>query len=352
MRIALLYNLKANVECPPDAPVDALAEYDTEETVRGLERALAAGGHTVIPLEADCTLLDTIRQGSPDLCFNIAEGLRGESRESHVPALLEMLGVPYTASGVLANALSLDKAMCKLVWRAHGLPTAPFQLFRTGEEPLDEGLSFPLFVKPAREGTGMGVAQESVVRNERELRERANWIVCTYQQPALAEAFLPGREFTVGLIGNERRVCALPHSPIYDERGFHVFPVLEIDVSPVEEAEGIYSGHIKSERPMDPAYLCPAPIDGDLTKRLQDLAVRAFAAIGAADVGRVDFRLDEECRPYLLEINTLPGLNPKYSDIVMQARGEGMEYEVLVNEIVHLAMARYGLGGMGLRRAS
>jgi D-alanine-D-alanine ligase len=260
-----------------------------------------------------------------------------------------MLGIPYTASGVLANALSLDKAMCKIVWRAHGLPTAPFQVFRTGEEPLDEGMTFPLFVKPAREGTGMGITQESVVQDERELRERANWIVCTYRQPALAETFLPGREFTVGLIGNERTVCTVPHSPIYDERGFHVFPVMEIDVSPVEEARGIYSGYVKSERPLDPAYLCPAPIDEELTARLQDLAVRAFTAIGAVDVGRVDIRLGADCRPYLLEINTLPGLNPKYSDIVMQARGEGMAYEVLVNEIVHLAMARYGLPEGGIR---
>ncbi|NPV07632.1 MAG: hypothetical protein HPY83_06675 [Anaerolineae bacterium] len=343
MRIALLYNLKANVSCPAGAPQDALAEYDTEETVSGLVSALSAGGHTVIPLEADCTLLDSIREVSPDLCFNIAEGLRGESRESHVPALLEMLGIPYTASGVLANALSLDKAMCKLVWRAQGLPTAPFQVFRTGDEPVDEGLSFPLFVKPAREGSGMGIGQGSVVHSGGELRERANWIVCTYRQPALAEAFLPGREFTVGLIGNERAVCSLPHSPLYDERGFHVFPVLEIDVSSVAESEGIYSSYIKGERPLDPAYLCPAPIDEELSGRLQDLAVRAFTAIGALDVGRVDFRLGDDCRPYLLEINTLPGLNPKYSDIVMAARGEGMEYRVLVNEIVHLAAARYGL---------
>jgi len=344
MRVALLFNSKHSIERPADAPPDALAEYDSEETTHALAAALRSAGHAVFPLEADVTLLDTIRQVSPDICFNISEGLRGESRESQVPALLEMLGIPYAASGVLANAISLDKAVCKLLWRAQGLPTAPFQLFRTGDEPLDGGVTFPLFVKPVREGTGMGISPASVVRDEPELRRRVGWIIGAYHQPALAEPFLPGREFTVGLIGNERRVYALPPSSLYDERGFHVFPVLEIDVSPVENAEGIYSSHIKSERPMDPAYLCPAPIDDGLAAQLQDLAVRGFTAIGAVDVARVDLRLAGDGHPYLLEINTLPGLNPTYSDIVLAARGEGLPYEALVNEILNLAVARYGLG--------
>jgi len=343
MRVALLFNSKHSIEHPADAPVDALAEYDSEETTQVLARALRSAGHTVFPLEADVTLLDTVRAVSPDICFNIAEGLRGESRESQVPALLEMLGIPYAASGILANAISLDKAVCKHIWRATGLPTAPFQLFRIGDEPLNDDLAFPLFVKPVGEGTGMGISQESVVQDEAELRERANWIICAYRQPALAETFLPGREFTVGLIGNERSVCTVPASPLYDERGFHVFPVLEIDVSPIENAQGIYSSHIKSERPMDPDYLCPAPIDDILALELQDLAVRAFTAIGAVDVARVDLRLDEFGNPHLLEINTLPGLNPTYSDIVMAARGEGIPYEALVNEVLSLAIARHGL---------
>lgn len=343
MHVALLFNSKHSIEHPADAPVDALAEYDSEETTQGLARALRSAGHTVFPLEADVTLLDTIRAVSPDICFNISEGLRGESRESQVPALLEMLGIPYAASGILANAVSLDKAVCKQIWRAAGLPTAPFQLFRTGAEPLSDDLAFPLFVKPVGEGTGMGIGRESVVRDEAELRERANWIICAYHQPALAETYLSGREFTVGLIGNERTVCEVPASPLYDERGFHVFPVLEIDVSTIEDAQGIYGSYIKSDRPLDPAYLCPAPIDNLLAAELQDLAVRAFTAIGAVDVARVDLRMGEYGNPHLLEINTLPGLNPTYSDIVMAARGEGIEYEALVNEVLNLAVARYGL---------
>lgn len=343
LRVGLLFNSKSKVPHGPDSPVDVAAEYDTEETIAGLKRALEGAGHQVFPLEGDVTLLDSIRQVRPDICFNICEGLRGESRESQVPALLEMLAIPYTAAGILANALSLDKAMAKMIWQACGLPTPPFMLLRRGDEPLAQGLHFPLFLKPAREGSGMGISERSVAHNAAELREQAAWLIRTYKQPALVEPFLPGREFTVGLIGNERSLHPLPDSPLYDQSGFHTFPVLEIDVSTVPEAQGIYSSHVKGDRPLDPRYLCPAPIPPELAARMQALAVQAFLAINALDVGRVDFRLDELGNPYLLEINTLPGINPRYSDIVFAARGEDMAYERLVNEILNLAAARCGL---------
>ena len=132
LRVALIYNLKTNVRVGQDAPPDALAEYDAPQTAEGLTAALEGASHQVIPLEADETLVDTIRQARPELCFNIAEGLRGDAREAQVPALLELLGIPYTGSKVLTHALSLDKAMTKRVWRDHGLPTAPFQVFAQG----------------------------------------------------------------------------------------------------------------------------------------------------------------------------------------------------------------------------
>ncbi|MHB0875703.1 MAG: D-alanine--D-alanine ligase family protein [Anaerolineae bacterium] len=343
MRVALLFNSKKSVPHGPDSPTDVLAEYDSEETINGLQSALRAGGHEVFPLEGDNGLLSALERLQPDICFNICEGLRGESRESHVPAILEMLGIPYTAAGVLANALSLDKGMCKMVWEAAGLPTAPFQVLRRVDEPLADDLAFPLFLKPAREGSGMGINAKSIVRDEQELRDQVAWLICTYHQPVLVEAFLPGREFTIGLIGNERTACLVPAQPAYDERGFIVFPALEIDVSTVEEAGGLYSSHVKSDKPLDPRYLCPAPIDDDLAQEMDDLAVRAFTAIDARDIGRVDFRLGADCRPYLLEINTLPGLNPRYSDIVFGAAGMGMPYETLVNEVLHVAAVRYGI---------
>ena len=220
LRIALLYNLKHNVPVAQDAPEDALAEYDSDETALGLRAALESAGHEVIPLEGDETLLDSIRQVRPDICFNICEGIRGDSRESHVPALLEMLGIPYTASRVLTHAISLDKVVAKRIWRDCGLPTAPFQVFQHGQEPLDPRLTFPLFVKPSREGTGMGISEGSRVKDEGMLRARVAWVIRTYHQPALVEAYLPGREFTVGLVGNQLQPGAPPPSPFYDQRGY------------------------------------------------------------------------------------------------------------------------------------
>lgn len=342
-RVAVVANLKHHVAVEADAPPDALAEYDSEETVEGIADALRTAGHEVIYLEADTTFLDSIRQAQVDICFNIAEGLRGDSREAHIPALLEMLGIPYTGSKVLAQAISLDKAATKRLWRDHGLPTAPFQVFWQGEEPLAPDLAFPLFVKPLREGSGKGIGLNSVVHDEAALREQVRWVLRNYHQPALVETFLPGREFTIGLIGNTLACGELALSPLYDERGFHVFPILEIDLSPIAEAGGIYDSHVKSDQPLGANYRCPAPMAEELTWEMQRLAVEAFQAIGALDFSRVDFRLGADGRPYLMEINTLPGLNPTYSDIVLAARADGMLYVELIQEVLNLAAARYHL---------
>ena len=340
--IGLLFNMKPLAKIDAGAPADALAEYDSIATIEGLEAALRAGGHRVTRLEADESLLDTIRQTRPDICFNIAEGLRGDARESQAPALLEMLGIPYTGSKVLTHAISLDKAMAKHVWRDHGLPTAPFQVLRAGDEPLRPELTYPLFVKPVREGSGMGIDEHSVVHDEVELRRQARWLLDAYHQPVLVETLLPGREFTVGVIGNRGRPRTRGDG-FYNARGYHVFPVLEIDVSPATSAGSPYGSFLKSERPLDLDYLCPAPIDPALAAEMQALAQDAFEAIDSLDVARVDFRLGADGRPNLLEINTLPGLNPVYSDIVMAARAGGVEYERLIDEILLLAAERYGL---------
>jgi D-alanine-D-alanine ligase len=185
-----------------------------------------------------------------------------------------------------------------------------------------------------------------VVEDEEALREQVRWVIRTYRQPALVEGFLPGREFTVGILGNRLWPGEAPPSPLYAPEGFHTFPVLEIDVSPIGDAGGLYTSQVKSDMPLAPRYLCPAPISEDLARELQRLAVAAFEAIGAVDVGRVDFRLDREGKPHLLEINTLPGLNPTYSDIVLAARGGGMPYAVLVNEILRQALWRYRRTGV------
>lgn len=347
LRVAVIANTKPNVPVTGEGPEDALAEYDSIHTVQAIADALAAAGHRPLILEADETLLDTIRVARPDICFNIAEGLRGEARESHVPALLEMLGIPYTGSNVLTHAISLDKGMTKQLWRTAGLPTAPFQVFRHGDEPLHPELTFPLFVKPVREGSGMGINGRSIVHNRAELERQVLWVMTTYRQPALVETYLPGREFTVGLIGNSRYGNAAPVNPFYNADGYHVFPVLEVDATQ-GAGQGLYNALAKSFLPGEegaPAYRCPAPIPPALADELQRLAILAFEAVGGRDFGRVDFKLDAEGRPHLLEINTLPGLNPLASDMCIVARAEGVPYETLIREILHLAIARYERNG-------
>ena len=206
LRVALLYNLQHPAIADPDAPPDIFADQDRPETVQAVERALRGAGHEVIALEADHTLLDTIRQVNPDVCFNMARGREGRDRASHVPALLEMLQIPYTGSGVLSHALALDKAAAKRIWEDRGLPTAPFQVMHHAEESLSQSLcEFPLFVKPLNESASAGIGEDAIVWDEAQLRQRVAWMVDNYQQPALVERYLPGREFSVAILGNSNR---------------------------------------------------------------------------------------------------------------------------------------------------
>jgi D-alanine-D-alanine ligase len=329
----------------PDAPPDAGAEFDKASTIDALARALEADGHWVHVCSGDNTLPEVLLRLRPHICFNIAEGMGGDGREAHVPALCELLGIPYTASRVVANALSLDKTRTKRIWRDVGLPTAAFQEFSSSGEPLDPRLSFPLFVKPAREGTGMGVDAAAVVQDERQLRERLAWLIASYRQPALVESLLTGREFTVGFLGNAGEPGRRRRPWLYDARGYHVFPVMEID-SNIASTPGIYGHDAKSYDigvSGAPDYVCPAVIPERLRGRLVDLAMRAAQAIGACDVSRVDLRLGADGRPYLMEINTLPGLNPLISDLCIMAAAEGMVYDDLITEILYLAAERFGL---------
>src|SRR5512137_2271395 len=198
-KIAILANIKDDDHPKPEGvPPDAFADFDHIETIDMLRAALETDGHSTVFIQADRDLPYALRNEKPDICFNIAEGLGGDAREAQVPALLELLQIPYTGSRVLTNGISLDKTLTKRIWRDRRLPVAPFQEFVTGDEPLRPELKFPLFVKPAREGTGMGVDMKAIIHNEKELRERAQYIVNVYQQPALVETFLPGREFTIG----------------------------------------------------------------------------------------------------------------------------------------------------------
>jgi D-alanine-D-alanine ligase len=348
-RVALLANLKKNAPHWDGMPEDQWDDLDSEKTIQALLDALQAGGHTCEFLEGDATIIDTIRKYQPDICFNICEGHFGDAREAQVPAILEKLQIPYTGSKVLCLALGLDKPMTKRVLAYHDLPTPDFQTFERVDEPLDPKMQFPLFVKPSREGTGMGVSARSIVKNEEELRQQVSLINERYKQAALVETFIEGREVTVGMVGNLLGPVArrLPHNEDLPrmQAGLRFFPPMEVDLSPYLETDMVYANRLKVALADQLNYLCPAPLDDDMIDELNWLAAAVFRVTGAQDVARVDFRLNvhENWKPYILEINPLPGLSPGISDIVIEAAAEGVDHPTLVNMILETALRRYGM---------
>ncbi|HEX9116618.1 MAG TPA: hypothetical protein VGA61_11160 [Anaerolineae bacterium] len=339
LTVAVLANLKRNAPHWPGMTADAWDDLDSDITVESIVAALARCGHRAEYLEGNLSLVETLPRLKPDICFNICEGHWGDSREAHVPGILEMLRVPYTGSKVLTLALTLDKPMTKRVLRYYELPTPPFQVFDTEDEPLDPAMVFPLFVKPSREGTGMGVSADSVVNTEAELRGRLAGHLARYHQPILVERYIAGREVTVGALGNT--VAAEDVT-----QGLRFLPPLEVDFDQYPASEGgVYTNRMKTEWAHDFHCTCPAPLAAEVVAELNRLTAGVFRATGCLDVARVDFRLDaaDHDRPYILEINPLPGLYPGLSDLVLEAEGAGQSYEWLINEILNVACARYGL---------
>lgn len=350
LNVAVLANLKRNAPAYPGMPPDAWADLDSDVTVNAIIAALEARGHRAVFLEGNLSLIETLPRFKPDICFNICEGHWGDSREAHIPALLEMMRIPYTGSGVLTLALTLDKPMTKRVLAFQGLPTPAFQVFERVDEPLDADLTFPLFVKPSREGTGMGVSGSSIVHTEAELRERLAEQFARYQQPILVERFIRGREVTVGVLGNLKEPVArrVPGDEAAERiwAGLQFLPALEVDFQKYPASEGgVYTNRMKTEWAHDFHYFCPAPLSAAQRDRLRWLTAAAFRVTGCVDVARVDFRLDadDDDKPYILEVNPLPGLYPGLSDLVLEAAAMGMSYETLINTILEIACARHGI---------
>jgi D-alanine-D-alanine ligase len=388
-KVALLYSLKGNAPqeaTDEDAPWDKWNELDSEKSVAGYERALRLAGHEVIPLEGDHTLIDNLLKYKPDICFNTCEGHYGKSREAQVPAVLDMLRVPYTGSGVMSLAIALDKAMTKRVLQFYSIPTPAFQVFVTGDEPVDARLNFPLIAKPSLEGSGIGITGKSICRTPRDLREQVRYLLRAYSQPVLVEEYIEGREVTTGILGNlmprgawikaKKRIEAArnaqlqftgqagaeagsgngAHTPVtgtaerktpvreFYYSGVRVLPPLEIDFTPLTGEPPLYNSEIKANNPWGPRYLCPAPLTVKLTEQIGRSTVATFRALECYDFARVDFRIRaSDNQPLVIEINPLPGLTEALSDIVLEADAAGMSYAELINTILDSALRRYGM---------
>lgn len=353
LRVAVLYNLKENApRLNGSTPKDAWAELDSRQNVEDYCRALRALGHEVVAWEGNAELPQRLAEHAVDICFNTCEGFQGDSREAQVPALLEMLGVPYTGSKVMALAITLDKAMTKRVLAYHGLPTPRFQEFVSPDQPLAPPLrerleaGRPLFIKPNREGTGIGINGEAIIRDEKRLREKVAWLLKLYRESVLVEEYIEGRDVTCGLVGNLR--------PDGSPDDLHLFPISEVDYSVYPPGtEPYYSYRLKVE--LADAYhaLCPAPIPESIAAEVRRLTVETFRACGCLDVARVDFRLDvnHHLQPMILEINALPGLT-SISDLTLCAQVEGWTHAQLLQAVFQAAVKRYTLAASDQRLAA
>jgi D-alanine-D-alanine ligase len=336
LNVGLTFNLKRHARAEDGQPTDFYAEFDDEETVDAIADALTKDGCTVTKIEADENAYHRLRRLKPHIVFNIAEGLRGESRESHVPTMLEALGTPYTGSGPLTLAIALNKGMTHRLLGASGIPCPAFQVVPTVDAKIDSPQRFPVVVKPLAEGSSKGVRDSSLVRDEESLRRQVAWVVETYQQPAIVEEFLPGREFTVGLLGNEEPTA---------------LPIVEVLLDRLPDgANPLYSYEAKwvwdvPENPVD-LFQCPAAIPKPLERKLQQVAVAAFKALNCRDVCRIDIRLDEQQKPRIIDVNPLPGLIPNpdaHSCLPEAARAAGYTYDQLICTILRHALTRYKL---------
>lgn len=292
-------------------------------------------------VEANDDVYERLRTLRPAFVFNIAEGLHGVSREAQVPAMLEFLQIPYLGSDPLTLATCLDKARTKEVLAYNGVRTASFVVIRSIDDLDDARVRFPLIVKPLHEGSSKGIYNSCVARNSEELEREVRTILDVYGEPALVEEFLPGREFTVALLGNGDAVRPLPIVEIS-------FDALPAGMNPIYsyEAKWIWD---RSDDPLE-IFACPARIDPALAQEIRDLCVRTYRVLGCRDWSRIDVRCDAAGRPHILEINPLPGILPRPEDnscFPKAARAEGMTYAQLINAVLDIAMERCGVRANG-----
>jgi len=313
-------------------------EYDPPDTIEKVKEGIEYAGYEYLFIEGDETAYDSLRRLKPDIVFNRSEGVRGESRESHMPAFCEMLGIPYVGAGVLSTAICLDKPTTKMILEFNGIRTAPFQVFNAVDDPLKPHLELPLILKPSHEGSSVGINWDNVVFDEAPIREKLGEMLEIYRQPILGERYIDGREFTTGVLGNY-----LPG----EEPKF--LQVLEIDFTRFPEGLGNVLGQ-KAKSVFDSSnhYVCPAEITESVRERLEKASLKVFKALDIKDWVRLDWRMDAEGELYFLEANPLPGIDAveeedEYSFCPMMALAAGMSYLEMIKQVVEAAMRRYGI---------
>ncbi|MBM2825025.1 MAG: D-ala D-ala ligase [Dehalococcoidales bacterium] len=329
MRIGLAYDLKEEVTATGRQPEDALEEYDSPETVAGITLALESLGHSVVRVGGGREFLTNILQNKVGFVFNIAEG-RGtyRSRETQVPAVLEMLAIPYSGSDPQCLAICLDKPLTKQLVAMAGVRTPKWQAVSSRQQLESiawDDFAFPVFLKPAYEGSSKGIRQGSRLENAEQAIAAAGALLEGYRQPVMVEEFIAGDEVTVGIVGN---------SPPGILGIMRVLPK-------ERNADFVYSLEVKRDWERLVEYECPAGLDAGILQEITDFSLKAFEVLGCRDFARVDFRVSRQGKPYFLEINPLPGLNPRSGDMVIMASMMGWSYAALISAIFEAALSRY-----------
>jgi D-alanine-D-alanine ligase len=329
MLIGLTYDLRADYLAAGYSEEET-AEFDCLATIDAIDAALGECGHQTDRIGNGRELVERLAAGDRwDLVFNIAEGLHGSAREAQVPAILDLYEIPYTFSDPLVTALCLHKGLTKTAVAGAGVPTTPFALVESIEDVEAVDLPFPLFAKPVAEGTGKGINAESKIKDREALRRVCERLLARCRQPApqpvIVETFLPGREFTVGILGtgDESRVIGS----------------MEITLLPTAEAD-VYSYNNKSRWEEFCQLFFPKASEDPEVAEAERVALAAHRALGCRDASRVDIRSDSRGRPHFMEINPIAGLHPKDSDLPMICNSFGMTYRELIEQIVAGASPR------------
>jgi len=305
---------------------EEVAEFDAPETIDALDRAITALGFEVIRIGNIFNLVEFLNSGNRcDLVFNICEGMFGIAREAQVPCLLDAYQIPYIFSTPDVLNLTLDKGLTKLIAEQAGIQTAEFKVVSQLNELQSINIPFPLFVKPVAEGTSKGIDGFSLVKDQVQLEESVSYLLNTFHQPVLVESFLPGREFTVGITGSGD-----------DTKALGTMEILLNESAPHQ----IYSYSVKKDWEKYASYRIA---NDPVALKCAEIAIEVWKLIKGKDAGRVDFRLDVNGKPNLIEVNPLAGLNPTYSDLPILARLSGITYDQLISEIMNSAVKRFGL---------
>lgn len=334
LTLAFLYNVRHAYPDPNDPRTFLETDFDDPPTIEHMRRHLEACGYRVIPIEADEEAYLKLRERRSEisLAFNFSMGLHGAGRYAHLPAMLEMLQIPYTGSDPLAQATVLNKARMQEVVAANGGPVLESQVFRDSSEPLRPGLAFPLIVKPVAQGSSAGITSKCIARDEESLRSAVRDVIATFREPALVQPFLDGREFSVPLLGNPPEIFPIIE-PDFSKLPSQYAPIDSLEVKWVFE-EQTESHHL----------VCPAKLSPELKREVERIVRLAWDALGLRDWCRIDLRCDRQGRPHVIDVNSPPGMLPpeisSTSYFPMSARAAGIGYDDLLRRVIETALAR------------